>query len=417
MIHTVLPGPRRGSLRVPASKSVAHRLLITAAFSAEPCVLACDGISNDIAATIRCLNALGAEITVNGDLLSVKPIREANPAAELHCGESGSTLRFLIPVAGALGCDAVFHMEGRLPERPIETLTEECARHGMRFDKEGAELRLSGKLTPGHYTIPGGISSQFITGLLFALPFLEGDSTLEVTGTVESAGYIRLTEDALRRAGIRFDKHENTYTIPGNQRGSLSGNIRVEADWSSAAFPLCMGALSADGIEVRGVNLDSHQGDARVLEVLEGFGAIIERGTDSVTARRGTLKGQTIDASQIPDMVPAISVIGAAAEGETVITGAARLRLKESDRIASTAAMLRALGGEVRETEDGLIITGKPSLKGGTVDPVGDHRIAMAAAAAASVCESPVTILNAECTDKSYPRFREEIEKLSRSGK
>ncbi len=129
------------------------------------------------------------------------------------------------------------------------------------------------------------------------------------------------------------------------------------------------------------------------------------------------MKGQTIDASQIPDMVPAISVIGAAAEGETVITGAARLRLKESDRIASTAAMLRALGGEVRETEDGLIITGKPSLKGGTVDPVGDHRIAMAAAAAASVCESPVTILNAECTDKSYPRFREEIEKLSRSGK
>ncbi len=417
MIRTVQPGPRCGTLHVPASKSVAHRLLITAALSAAPCVLRCDGISNDIAATVRCLNALGADISVDGAHLSVNPIREAKPKADLYCGESGSTLRFLIPVAGVLGCEAVFHMEGRLPERPIETLTAECARHGMRFEKEGAVLRLSGKLTPGSYTVPGNISSQFITGLLFALPFLDGDSTLAVTGTVESAGYIRLTEDALHRAGIRFTRTENSYTIEGNQRCALSGSIDVEADWSSAAFPLCMGALSAEGIEVQGVNLASRQGDARILEILEGFGASVDRGTERVTARRGTLTGQSIDASQIPDMVPAISVIAAAAEGESVISGAARLRLKESDRITCTAAMLRALGGEVRETEDGLIITGKAGLKGGQVDPAGDHRIAMAAAAAASVCETPVTILNAECTDKSYPGFWEEIEKLPRSGK
>ncbi len=417
MIRTVQPGSRHGTLHVPASKSVAHRLLISAAFSAAPCVLHCDGISNDIAATIRCLNALGADISIDGDRLSVSPIHEATPTADLYCGESGSTLRFLIPIAGMLGCEAVFHMEGRLAERPIETLTEECARHGMRFEKEGASLHLSGKLTPGSYTIPGNISSQFITGLLFALPFLDGDSTLTITDTVESAGYIRLTEDALRRAGVQFTKAENSYTIPGNQCCSLSGSIEVEADWSSAAFPLCMGALSAEGIEVRGVNLASRQGDARILEILEGFGASVNRGTDCVTAYRGILKGQSIDASQIPDMVPAISVIAAAAEGETVISGAARLRLKESDRIRSTAAMLRALGGEVRETEDGLIITGKPILKGGQVDPAGDHRIAMAAATAASVCEAPVTICNAECTDKSYPGFWDEIEKLSRSGK
>lgn len=417
MIRTVQPGSRRGTLRVPASKSVAHRLLITAAFSVAPCVLHCSGISNDIAATIRCLNALGADITIDGDRLSVKPIRKANPTADLYCGESGSTLRFLIPVAGMLGCNAVFHMEGRLPERPIETLTEECVRHGMRFEKEGVELRLSGKLTPGSYTVPGNISSQFITGLLLALPFLNGDSALDVTGAVESAGYIRLTEDALHRAGIQFTKFDNSYTIPGNQHGSLSGDIDVEADWSSAAFPLCMGALSNEGIEVRGLNLASRQGDAQILEVLERFGASVDRGTDHVTVRRKTLTGQSIDASQIPDMVPAISVVAAAADGKTIISGAERLRLKESDRIASTTAMLRALGGEVRETEDGLIITGNPILKGGQVDPAGDHRIAMSAAAAASVCEAPVTILNAECTDKSYPNFWEEIEKLPRSGK
>ena len=414
MNQTVFPGPRTGSVRIPASKSQAHRLLICAALGAQPVMLQCDGVSADIAATARCLCALGADITDDGaGTFRIVPIAGEMPAhADMLCGESGSTLRFLLPVVGALGADVTFHMEGRLPERPLSPLDAVLTAHGMTIRRDGALLHVAGQLRPGAYELPGDVSSQYISGLLMALPRLPGESTLAVTGRLESAGYIAMTEDALRLSGIRLQKQERTYTIPGGQTVRLPAQSHVEGDWSNAAFFLCMGALSPAGVTVTGLSAASSQGDRAVLDVLRRFGADVRETQDAVTVRRGALRGVTIDAAPIPDLIPVLSVAASVAEGETRIVNAARLRLKESDRLSSTTAMLRALGAEIEELADGLVIRGKPELQGGRVDSVGDHRIAMAAAVAAAVCREPVEILGAECVQKSYPRFWEDYESL-----
>ena len=410
MNQTILPGPRTGSVRIPASKSQAHRLLICAALGAQPVALRCDGVSADIAATARCLRALGADITDDGaGTFHIIPIAGEMPVhADLLCGESGSTLRFLLPVVGTLGADVTFHMEGRLPERPLSPLDAVLAAHGMTIRRDGALLHVAGQLRPGAYELPGDVSSQYISGLLMALPRLPGESTLAVTGKLESAGYIAMTEDALRLSGIRLQKSGRTYTIPGGQTARLPAQCHVEGDWSNAAFFLCMGALSPAGVTVTGLSVASSQGDRAVLDVLRRFGADVRETQDAVTVRRGALRGVTIDAAPIPDL----SVVAALADGETQIVNAARLRLKESDRLESTAAMLRALGGQVEVHDSGLTITGRPVLTGGTVDPQRDHRIAMAAATAACGCTAPVTVHDCACTDKSYPRFWTDLSAL-----
>ena len=414
MNQTVLPGPRTGSVRIPASKSQAHRLLICAALGAQPVALRCDGVSADIAATARCLRALGADITDDGaGTFRIVPIAGEMPAhADLFCGESGSTLRFLLPVVGALGADVTFRMEGRLPERPLSPLDAVLTAHGMTIRRDGALLHVSRQLRPGTYALPGDVSSQYISGLLMALPRLPGESTLAVTGRLESAGYIAMTEDALRLSGIRLQKQERTYTIPGGQTARLPAQGHVEGDWSNAAFFLCMGALSPAGVTVTGLASDSPQGDRAVLDVLRRFGADVRETQDTVTVRRGALHGVTIDAAPIPDLIPVLSVVAALADGQTQIVNAARLRLKESDRLESTAAMLRALGAQVEVHGSGLTVTGRPTLTGGTVDPQHDHRIAMAAATAACGCTAPVTVHDRACTDKSYPRFWTDLSAL-----
>ena len=412
MNRTVLPGPRRGSVTVPASKSQALRLLICAALGTEETLIRCDGISMDIAATIRCLCALGAEIGETEAGLSVRPRRQGGAEAALPCGESGSTLRFLIPILGALGQRGTFRMEGKLPSRPLGPLAEACRAGGMELRQEGALLHCEGQLRPGTYEIPGNVSSQYISGLLMALPLLPGESRLRVTGKVESADYVAMTEEALRMSGVRWEKEGWEYRIPGGQRPALPREVTVERDWSSAAFFLVLGALSPAGITLPGLNGASRQGDKGILPILREFGAEISEGPSGVTVRRGSLRGIAVDAAQIPDLVPVLSVAAAAAEGETRILGAGRLRLKESDRLVTTSAMLRALGAEVREREDGLVIRGKPSLRGGTADAAGDHRIAMSAAVAAAASENAVTILGAECAAKSYPRFWADLESL-----
>ena len=414
MNQTVSPGPRTGSVRIPASKSQAHRLLICAALGAQPVALRCDGVSADIAATARCLRALGADITDDGaGTLRIDPIAGEMPAhADLFCGESGSTLRFLLPVVGALGADVTFRMEGRLPERPLSPLDAVLAAHGMTIRRDGALLHVSGQLHPGAYELPGEVSSQYISGLLMALPRLPGESTLAVTGRLESAGYIAMTEDALRLSGIRLQKSGRTYTIPGGQTARLPARCHVEGDWSNAAFFLCMGALSPAGVTVTGLASNSPQGDRAVLDVLRRFGADVRETQDTVTVRRGALHGVTIDAAPIPDLIPVLSVVAALADGQTQVVNAARLRLKESDRLESTAAMLRALGAQVEVHDSGLTVTGRKVLTGGTVDPQHDHRIAMAAATAACGCTAPVTVRDCACTDKSYPRFWTDLSAL-----
>ena len=414
MTATVSPGPRTGRVTIPASKSQAHRLLICAALCREPVELVCGGPSADILATAKCLNALGADIQQTApDRFSVRPIAAAPGApAQLACGESGSTLRFLLPLVGALGAEGTFVMEGRLPQRPLAPFDSVLKEHGMTLHQEGSRLRCGGQLRPGDYTLPGDVSSQYISGLLMALPRLAGDSTLTVTGHMESAGYVAMTEDALHLSGIRFTREGQSWRIPGGQCCRLPRLCRVEGDWSNAAFFLCAGALSPEGITVEGLSLTSSQGDRAVVDILRAFGAQVTEGDGSVTVRRGALRGVTIDAAPIPDLIPALSAVAAAAEGTTYIENAGRLRLKESDRLKSTAALLSALGGQAEEQEAGLVIRGRARLDGGTADPWNDHRIAMAAAVAACACRGPVTVTDSQCVAKSYPRFWEDFQQL-----
>ena len=438
-IRTVLPGAKSGCVTVPASKSWAHRMLITAALSSDPCEIICDGISKDIEATVKCLNALGADISITvgteeecnpkDTVIKVRPVvkrvdHSGSTAlySHLSCGESGSTLRFMIPVVGALGINGAFHMEGRLSERPLKPLTEVLTKHGMTFRKDGKVLYCMGQLNGGSFEIPGNISSQYISGLLLALPLLPEDSTLNVTGTIESGDYIEMTVRAIEEAGVKFERKGYAFNIEGKQKYKVPESLTVEKDWSSAAFPLCMGAFSEEGVTVTGLNINSVQGDKEILNILERFGADIRINGTEITVRKGMLKGQVIDASRIPDLVPVISAVAAGAEGETRIIHAERLRIKESDRLATTTAMLKALGADIEETEDGLLINGRGApaidgcgtnndfkLKGGKVDSFNDHRIAMSAAVAAGICENEVVITGAECTDKSFPGFWETI--------
>ena len=412
MTRTVAPGPRAGVIQIPASKSQAHRMLICAALSREPSRLLLDGFSADIEATMQCLEALGArcEETANG--LSVTPVGVCPAQARLDVGESGSTLRFLLPVLGALGVQAEIRMHGRLPERPLSPLWEVLEAHGMRLQQDGTILHTDGQLIAGDYSLPGNVSSQFISGLLFALPLLGGNSTLTVTGALQSARYVSMTERALAEAGILTKKDGPVWQIGGGQRYASPAVQTVEGDWSNAAFFLCMGALSATGVTVTGLNSTSLQADRAITEILVRFGAELTVSEDAVTVRRGVLHGITLDAGPIPDLVPVVSCLAALCDGETRVENAARLRLKESDRLQTTAALLSALGGSVRELPDGLIISGRGRLSGGTADACGDHRIAMSAAMAACGCEGPVTVSGSECVAKSYPAFWEDFASL-----
>ena len=358
MKRTIIPGARTGRVRIPASKSQAHRLLICAALGEEKTEVVCDGISADIAATAKCLSALGAKIEEMETGFLVSPIKKVPEGrCDLYCGESGSTLRFLLPIVGALGAQAVFHREGRLPQRPLAPLDSVLKEHGMTLREDGDLLYCSGQLIGGNYTIAGNVSSQYISGLLMALPLLIRDSLLMVSGPLESAAYVAMTEDALQLSKLTIPKMEAMWAIPGQQRCHLPKRTVVEGDWSNTAFFLCMGALSKEGVTVEGLNLQSSQGDRGVLDVLRRFGAEVTEHGDAVTVRRGTLHGVTIDAAPIPDLIPVLSVVASVAEGETRVENAYRLRLKESDRLKSTADLLRALGGRVEEKEDGLVIT------------------------------------------------------------
>ncbi|MCQ2519593.1 MAG: 3-phosphoshikimate 1-carboxyvinyltransferase [Lachnospiraceae bacterium] len=427
MEYTINPGIRSGKVRIPSSKSYAHRLLICSALSGEKTDIDCYGISKDITATADCMRALGADISIgDNNIIAVNPIAACENSSlqegdgsdfdkelkHLYCGESGSTLRFLIPVVGALGVNGVFHMEGRLSTRPLDDLLNELEKHGMSFNKEGDLLYCSGQLTAGAYSIPGNISSQYISGLLFALPILMGDSTLEVTNTIESKAYIEMTEDIIMSMEVSLVKEGNNYKIPGNQKYKAPDYSLVESDWSNAAFFLCMGAMSKEGISMNAMNLSSKQGDKKIIEILKGFGANVIIDGDVITVKADKLMGQTIDASEIPDLVPTISALASVAQGTTNIVNAARLRFKESDRLNSTANMINNIGGRVTETEDGLIIEGVQSLKGGTVDSVNDHRIAMASAVAACGSKGNVKVLDSGCIAKSYPNFWIDLESL-----
>ena len=377
---TIQPRLLRGDITIIPSKSQAHRMLICAAFADGPTQLVCPDTNRDIEATVDCLNALGAQITRTDTGYLVCPMESAPESATLNCCESGSTLRFMLPIVGALGVDALFQMAGRLPQRPLSPLWEEMERMGCTLTRPTADaIRCQGKLRPGDYSIDGSVSSQFITGLLFAQSLIQGESSLSVTGKSESMPYIELTQDVMK-----------TFQAP---RYHSPGRITVEGDWSNGAF-FVAAAMLDNPLSIHGLNAISIQGDRAVVDICHQL-----------------LEGcPTVSAANIPDLIPILSVVAGSNHG-AVFTDIQRLRIKESDRVASTIAMIEALGGSARATENTLTIDGT-GFTGGTVDTVNDHRIAMSAAIAATVCTQPVTILGAEAVNKSYPKFWDEYSRL-----
>lgn len=423
-----------GRVRVIESKSFAHRVMLAAALAeattGEKTEILMENASEDVAATRRVVAALGDRAEV------------------VDCGESGTTLRFSVPICGALGLreKTVFTGRGRLMERPMGPLIEAMKAHGAQVTYEDGNLVLTGRLTAGDYAIAANVSSQYISGLLFALPLLDGDSTLTLLGQVESRPYIDITLAVLRQFGIVIeeDAAQNVFSIGGNQRYRSPGRLQVEGDWSNAAFWLAAGAVGGGPVTVTGLNLSSVQGDREIVNVLRRFGATVNEtpadagsagggnGEVTVSCPGGRLHGADIDVRDIPDLVPIISVVAAAAQGDTKIYNAGRLRIKESDRLVTTRSMLEALGASVEEGEDFLLVHGSGGkgrgigikgrkndgkgagglLTGGSVDGAGDHRIVMSAAVAASICREPVTICGAEAVNKSYPGFFEKWEML-----
>ena len=376
---TVYPEKLSGIVNAIPSKSQAHRLLICAAFADGPTTLICPETNDDIQATAICLNALGADIRRSDSDYEIIPVKSIPNEAFLDCGESGSTLRFLLPIVGALGVDATFRMGGRLPSRPLSPLWEEMERMGCRLSRPAENtIRCQGKLIAGDYFIDGGISSQFISGLLFAAALIDGKSQITVTGNLESKPYVDLTKQALE-----------IFQAPDFH---TPGYVTVEGDWSNSAFFLAAQQLGS-AVTVTNLQTDSLQGDRMVATLLPQLNKHCE-----------------IDVRDIPDLVPILSVVAAAQNG-AVFTGIPRLRLKESDRVESVIQMIKNLGGKAEADENTLTVYGT-GLKGGTVDSMNDHRIAMSAAIASTVCTEPVTILGAQCVSKSYPHFWEEFSRL-----
>ena len=394
-----------GTVNVPPSKSDVHRAIICAAMANGVSRISPVALSNDIKATIGCIKALGADAVLENNVLTVDGTNMyKNKTALLDCGESGSTLRFFIPIAAVGNINATFVGKGKLPQRPIGIFTQALPTAGTVCKTEGGlPLEIKGQLKSGIFKIPGNVSSQFITGLLLALPILEGDSEIVLTSPLESVGYIAMTIRTMKQFGVNIQATEKGWHIKGGQSYKTC-DYTTDGDWSQAAFFMVLGAVSGK-VTVKGVAKDSTQGDKKCAEILARFGAKVTQLDNEVTVEKGELKAITIDASQIPDLVPVLSVCAAFAEGTTRIINAERLRIKECDRLKATAELLNNLGGKVKELSDGLEITGVSSLKGGNVNGYNDHRIVMSAAVCAVRSDEDITATFAMSINKSYPDF------------
>ena len=419
----IRPRPLSGALRAIPSKSAAHRALICAAFADAPCVLDCSSTSEDIEATASCLRALGAGVVRTKGGYRVVPVKAEGVRADalLDCGESGSTLRFMLPVVAALGRGASLMGHGRLAKRPLSPLYEEIVAAGCDLGPQGEfPLRVDGRMRAGEFRLPGNVSSQYVTGLLLASPLLGGGCDVKVSEPVQSLPYIDITCRTLEAFGIevlrmsseRDGKAWRVFHVPKGARLVSPGSYAVEGDWSNAAFWLCAGAMGAKPVTVSGLDLLSPQGDRSVLGALALFGAHVVRTKGEATVEPGRLRGCAMDVGSIPDLVPPLAAIAAVSEGTTRLTNAGRLRLKESDRLASVTACVNDLGGHATVDGDDIVIEGTPELEGGVADACGDHRICMEAAILATRCKGPVAIRGAECVSKSYPAFFEDYKAL-----
>lgn len=406
---TILPQKLKGQVIIPPSKSLAHRSIISAALSKGESIIHNIEISKDIEATMKIMEDLGAEIKKEGDSLRINGENIFNyKEVELNfqCNESGSTLRFLIPVALVKEGSYIFHGKGNLGARPLTPYYDIFKEHNINYivDEGGLPLRIKGSLKAGVYNLPGNISSQFISGLLFALPLLKGDSKILITTPLESKGYVDLTIDVLKNFGIVIENcGYEEFLIRGNQ-SYTPGDFTVEGDYSQGAFYLVAGAIGNE-VVCKGLKKESLQGDKALLDILKDMGVTIEQEKDYVKALPSEIKGIDIDGSQCPDLVPILAVLGSLAKGTTQIKNVGRLRIKECDRLFATAKELNKIGGRIKELENSLIIEGIDEFKGGTVNSHNDHRIAMALAIAATRAKKPVIIENPLAVEKSYPKF------------
>lgn len=407
---SIFPGEAFGSVVAPPSKSAGHRSLICAAFCDRPVTVFNCGESNDITATIEALKALGADIERDGLTVKVSPVRRGNRNCVIDCNESGSTARFMIPVAAALGAENVtFLGHGRLPERPFDIIADALRENGVDCSSDNLPMTVNGKLTAGKFYIAGNVSSQYISGLLLALSITEGVSEIILTTPLESRDYVLMTINELRTFNAEIEMVDNRFIVHG--KPCLTACDRtIEGDWSQAAFHLCLGAVNGD-ITVSGLDMNTLQGDSAIVDLLKQFGADVTVTESSVNVKKSDLHGITIDASQIPDLVPILAVTATFAKGKTIITNAERLRIKESDRLKETALRLKAFGIDVTETPDGLEIMGG-TPKGAEITSANDHRIVMAFSVMASASCGTSVIDGCEAIKKSYPNFFKDFSSL-----
>ncbi len=412
----IRPGALSGTIRAISSKSHAHRLLVLAALCDAPVRVRMDAPGEDVAATLSCLTRLGAQVSKAHDGVTVHPIK--TPAAHplLECGESGTTLRLLLPVAAALCPSVKFHGKGRLPERPIAELQEAIAAHGVAADRPALPFTTKGQLKGGVFSLPGNISSQYVSGLLLALP-LVGGGEIRITGPLVSAGYVDMTIAAMAQFGVGVVRREDGFLVPGGKRYRSPGTVQVEGDWSSAAFFLTAGALSGP-VTVMGLSLGSLQRDKQIVELLLRFGADVTVLPDGVRVSAGEGgRGAEIDLEDVPDLAPILAVAAAATGGgETVFRRVSRLRDKESDRVAAILHLMQGFGVRAFTGPDEIIIRGGGLETGGPVDGFSDHRIVMAAAILATAAQAGETLISgAQAVNKSYPGFFEDFVRLGGS--
>lgn len=427
-ILKINPNNLEGSLFIPSSKSMGHREIICAALGNGESIVENVSISKDIEATCSSLKNLGVKIEeINSQIKGRKAFKIQGSSGNfkildkvINCEESGSTLRFLIPLGAATGEEIIFKGKGKLVSRPLDAYYKIFERKNINYEtseKGGLPLKVKGKLTSGNYELPGDVSSQFITGLLFILPILEGNSTIKITSKLESRSYVDLTLFCLKKYGIEIS-HENymDYKIKGGQHYNSKISF-VEGDYSQIAFWLVAGAMGSkeQKINCKGMNLNSLQGDKAIIEIIERMGAKlkIKKEKNEIEVFGGSkTKGTIVDASDCPDIIPIITVLASVSQGTTKIINASRLRIKECDRLEAISTELNKIGADITELPDGLIINGKERLEGGEVECWNDHRIAMSMAIASIKCTKPLVLKGTSCVNKSYPEFWNDFAKL-----
>lgn len=414
---TIYPAKLAGTVTAPPSKSDAHRAILCASLAGGVSTIHNIVMSQDIKATIQCIQALGAAVSIQGNTLTVDGTGMfSNSCATLNSNESGSTLRFIIPIAAAGGVNATFIGSGRLPQRPIGIFLECLPKNGVKCTtKGGLPLEICGKLQGGTFEIAGNVSSQFITGLLLALPLVEQDSTILLTSPLQSKGYINMTIKTMKAFGVAVTETSTGYFIKGGQKYTPIA-YTVEGDWSQAAFFFSAAALGGK-ITIKGLKQNSLQGDKACMELFKSFGADISTNGDDITIVHNKLNAIDINAEQIPDLVPILAITAALANGTTHITNAERLRIKESDRLKAICEGINSIGGNAVETYDGLQIIGVPQFSGGNANGYNDHRIVMSLAIAAIQSNGKITVSDKESINKSFPSFFEVYNSLGGKSK